>query len=109
RATNERIYPVGRLDLNTTGLLLLTNDGELTNALIHPTMNVEKIYSAELDKPLAKADFIKILQGVELEDGMAEVDDLAYTDDANKAKVGVKIHSGKNRIIRRIFQSVGYE
>ena len=108
-ATNERVYPVGRLDRNTSGLLLLTNDGDLTNNLTHPSKNISKIYAVSLDKPLSKNDFQKIADGIELEDGLAEIDDLAYTDANDKKEVGIKIHSGKNRIIRRIFESVGYD
>lgn len=108
-ATKERVYPVGRLDRNTTGLLILTNDGDLTHNLIHPSHNIEKIYAAELDKPLTKNDFIRIMEGVELEDGIAEVDEVAYTDEKDKTKVGIRLHSGRNRIIRRIFETLGYE
>jgi 23S rRNA pseudouridine2605 synthase len=107
-ATSERVYPVGRLDKNTTGLLLLTNDGDLTNSLIHPSKNINKIYSVTLDKPLTKADFIKIMEGVTLEDGIVEIDELAYTNE-NKTELGVRIHSGRNRIIRRLFESLGYK
>jgi 23S rRNA pseudouridine2605 synthase len=107
-ATTERVYPVGRLDKNTTGLLLLTNDGDLTNALIHPSKNINKIYAVGLDKPLTKADFIKIVEGVTLEDGVAEVDELAYTSD-DKKELGVRIHSGRNRIIRRLFEALEYK
>ena len=108
-ATKERVYPVGRLDRNTSGLLLLTNDGDLTNFLTHPSKKISKIYAVTLDKPLAKNDFQKIIDGVELEDGLIEVDEVAYTDANDKKQVGVQIHSGKNRVIRRLFQSIGYE
>jgi len=108
-ATKERVYPVGRLDRNTSGLLILTNDGDLTNHLTHPSKGIAKIYAVTLDKPLTKADFLKITNGIELEDGLAEIDDLAYTDPNDKKQVGVKIHSGKNRIIRRIFKAVDYD
>lgn len=104
-----RIYPVGRLDRNTTGLLLLTNDGELAQSLTHPSFEVEKIYYAELDKPLTKTDFEKILAGLELEDGLASVDQLAYPDPKNKKEVGIAIHSGRNRIVRRIFEHLQYD
>jgi 23S rRNA pseudouridine2605 synthase len=107
-ACKERIYPVGRLDRNTTGLLLLTNDGDLTDKLTHPSYNVKKIYKAELDKPITKADFQKIADGVHLEEGKAVVDDIAIVSDDNKT-VGIEIHIGWNRIVRRIFESVGYE
>jgi len=104
---NERVFPVGRLDRNTTGLLLLTNDGELAQKLSHPRYGIKKVYKATLDKNLTKADFEKIKNGVELEDGKAEVDQLEYLDSKNE--IGMEIHSGKNRIVRRIFESLGYE
>jgi 23S rRNA pseudouridine2605 synthase len=107
-AVKERVYPVGRLDRNTTGLLLLTNDGELTDKLSHPSYNVKKIYKAELDKPLTKTDFQKILDGVQLEEGRAMVDDLAIVSDDGKT-VGIEIHIGWNRVIRRIFERLEYE
>ncbi|PSK94243.1 pseudouridine synthase [Taibaiella chishuiensis] len=103
----ERVFPVGRLDRNTTGLLLLTNDGELAQKLAHPKYEVRKVYKATLDKNLSKADFDKILEGVILEDGQAKVDELEYLETKNE--VGMEIHSGKNRIVRRIFESLGYE
>jgi 23S rRNA pseudouridine2605 synthase len=103
----ERLFPVGRLDRNTTGLLLLTNDGDLAQKLSHPSHEVKKIYQVTLDKALTKADFEKVLAGVELEDGVAKVDSLAYLE--NKNEVGLEIHSGRNRIVRRIFESLGYE
>lgn len=107
-AGKERIYPVGRLDRNTTGLLLLTNDGDLADKLTHPSYNVKKIYKVELDKPLTKNDFTKIQEGVRLEEGKALVDDLAIIGDDNKV-VGIELHIGWNRIVRRIFESLGYE
>lgn len=103
---DERVFPVGRLDRNTTGLLLLTNDGELAQKLTHPKYKMRKIYQVTLDKDLLPKDFETIKQGVVLEDGKADVDDLAYLDDKNK--IGIEIHSGKNRIVRRIFESVDY-
>lgn len=103
----ERVFPVGRLDRNTTGLLLLTNDGELTQKLAHPKYGVKKVYKATLDKALSKTDFDKIKEGLILEDGKADVDQLEYLDSKNE--VGLEIHSGKNRIVRRIFESLGYE
>lgn len=109
KATRERIYPIGRLDRNTTGVLLLTNDGELAQQLTHPSNQVRKVYQVTLDKPLEKADFEKILKGVVLEDGPAPVDILAYTDPRDKRNVGIEIHSGRNRIVRRIFEHVGYD
>lgn len=107
-ACKERLYPVGRLDRNTTGLLLLTNDGALAEKLTHPSYNTKKIYKVELDKPLSKNDFQKIQDGVYLEEGKAIVDDLAYVDES-RTSVGIELHIGWNRIVRRIFESLGYE
>jgi 23S rRNA pseudouridine2605 synthase len=107
-AVKERVYPVGRLDRNTTGLLLLTNDGELTDKLSHPSYGVKKIYKVELDKPLTKTDFQKILDGIQLEEGKAMVDDLAIVSDDGKT-VGIEIHIGWNRVIRRIFERLEYQ
>lgn len=107
-ACDERIYPVGRLDRMTTGLLLLTNDGELAEKLLHPSKNVTKIYQAELDKPLDELDFERIMKTVELEDGPVPVRDLAYVTE-DKMDVGIEIHLGKNRIVRRLFEHLGYE
>ncbi|MBL7876531.1 MAG: rRNA pseudouridine synthase [Cyclobacteriaceae bacterium] len=107
-AGKERIYPVGRLDRNTTGLLLLTNDGDLADKLTHPSYNVKKIYRVELDKPLTKNDFTKIKEGVRLEEGKAMIDDLAIVGDNNQT-IGIELHIGWNRIVRRIFESLGYE
>lgn len=104
-----RLYPVGRLDRNTTGVLLITNDGELAQNLTHPSREIRKIYHVHLDKKISAEDFLKIKHGVVLEDGIAEVDEIAYSNPKNKAEVGVEIHSGKNRIVRRIFESLGYE
>ncbi|MBE2229350.1 MAG: rRNA pseudouridine synthase [Chitinophagaceae bacterium] len=108
-ASKERIYPVGRLDRNTSGVLLLTNDGELAQQLTHPSHEVKKVYHVTLNKPLEKKDFEKILQGVTLDDGPAHVDVLAYADSKDKTQLGVEIHSGRNRIVRRIFESLGYD
>lgn len=109
-ACKERIYPVGRLDRNTSGLLLFTNDGELAKKLTHPKHGAQKIYHVELNKPLTKADMDTIANGIELEDGIAEVDEIAYIElSKTKKEIGVEIHSGKNRIIRRIFEKLGYE
>lgn len=108
-ATKERIYPVGRLDRNTSGVLLLTNDGDLSQKLTHPSNEIKKVYAVTLNKPLDKKDFDAILKGVALEDGMANVDVLAYTDAADKTQVGVELHSGRNRIVRRIFEHFGYD
>ncbi len=109
RACRERIYPVGRLDRSTSGLLLFTNDGELTKKLTHPSYGARKIYHVELDKSVTKADMQSLLDGVELEDGIARVDDIQYVETANSKKVvGVELHSGKNRIVRRMFNHLGY-
>ena len=108
-ACEERIYPVGRLDRNTTGVLLLTNDGDLASKLTHPSYLKKKIYHVHLDKNLTQADMEKIAAGIELEDGEIQVDAISYTDEAKKSDVGVEIHSGKNRIVRRIFESLGYK
>jgi 23S rRNA pseudouridine2605 synthase len=107
-AVKERIYPVGRLDRNTTGLLLLTNDGGLADKLMHPSFNVKKIYKVELDRPLTKNDFQAIKEGVRLEEGRAEVDDVAIVSDDNRT-IGIELHIGWNRVVRRIFESLGYE
>lgn len=109
RATTERVYPVGRLDRNTSGVLILTNDGELAQKLTHPSNEVKKVYHVTLNKPLDKKDFEQILNGVTLEDGPAQVDVLAYADSKDKTQVGVEIHSGRNRIVRRIFEKMGYD
>ena len=109
-ATTERVYPVGRLDRNTSGVLLLTNDGDLAQKLAHPKHQIRKIYHVTLDKPLTKADFEKIASGaITLDDGPAPVDDLAYPDPKDKTQIGLEIHSGRNRIVRRIFEHLGYD
>lgn len=107
-AVKERIYPIGRLDRNTTGLLLLTNDGDLAEKLMHPSYNVKKIYKVELDRPLTKADLEKIKEGVKLEEGRAVVDDIAIVSD-DKKTIGVEIHIGWNRVVRRIFEALEYQ
>lgn len=107
-AANERLFPVGRLDRNTTGLLLLTNDGELADKLAHPSNRVRKIYEVTLDKPLEEKDFERIVKGVHLEDGKADVDEIAVVTPDRKV-IGLEIHIGKNRIVRRIFEYLGYE
>ena len=107
-ACKERIYPVGRLDRNTTGLLLFTNDGDLTKKLTHPKHEVEKLYHVELDKNFKQEDFVKLKEGIELEDGFIKPDEVAYTGET-KREVGVKIHSGRNRIVRRSFEHLGYD
>lgn len=106
-ACDERVYPVGRLDKNSVGVLLITNDGELTRQLTHPGFQKKKIYQVALDKPLTKADMEQIAQGIELEDGMIHADEISYVND-NKREIGIEIHSGRNRIIRRIFEALGY-
>lgn len=108
-ATEERVYPIGRLDRNTSGVLLLTNDGDLTQKLSHPSYEVKKIYEVRLDKQLNKAHFDQILKGLTLEDGPVYVDSLAYADSKDKSIIGIEIHSGRNRIVRRIFESLGYD
>ena len=108
----ERIYPVGRLDRATTGLLLFTNDGELAKRLTHPSTQVYKIYQVELNKPVTKEDMKKLLEGIELEDGPMHVDDIQYAavgKTVDKRVVGVELHSGRNRIVRRLFEALGYE
>lgn len=107
RQIKERIYPVGRLDRNTTGLLLLTNDGDLSQKLAHPKYEVKKLYQVTLDKALSKQDLEKIKKGLVLEDGPIDVDEVEVLDQANF--IGIEIHSGRNRIVRRIFESLGYE
>ncbi len=109
KASRERIYPVGRLDRNTTGLLLMTNDGDLAEKLSHPRNNVTKIYNVELNKNLTQGDFNKIEYGLELEDGLIKPDALSYVQGGSKREVGIQIHSGKNRIVRRIFEHLGYD
>ncbi|SFF43702.1 pseudouridine synthase [Thermoflexibacter ruber] len=108
KACNERIYPVGRLDRNTTGLLLLTNDGALAEKLAHPSNNIKKVYQILLDKPITEDDFNKIVEGIELEDGNIKPDKLSVISDDGSA-LEMHIHSGKNRIVRRIFEHLGYE
>jgi 23S rRNA pseudouridine2605 synthase len=108
-ACDERVYPVGRLDRNTTGLLVLTNDGALADKLTHPSSNIGKIYEVELDKPLDKADFETIVEGkVRLFDGIVKVDEIAYLDKGKK-HLGLEIHEGRNRIVRRLFEHLGYD
>lgn len=108
-ATEERIYPVGRLDRNTTGVLLLTNDGELAQKLTHPSFEIKKIYEVTLDKPVTKKDLESILEGLTLEDGFVKADAAGYADPKDKTVIGIEIHSGRNRIVRRIFEHLGYD
>jgi len=107
-ACKERIFPVGRLDRNTTGLLLFTNDGDLAKKLSHPKHKVNKVYNATLDKKVSPEHLQMIAEGLELEDGKAGVDSVYYIE-GNKSEVGIEIHIGKNRIVRRIFEHLGYE
>lgn len=109
-ACKERLYPVGRLDRNTTGLLLLTNDGELTDKITHPSFKQKKIYHVELDKPVKKEHLKAIEEGVELEDGIIKVDEINYVEDSDsKKEIGITLHSGRNRIVRRIFEHFDYK
>ncbi|MCO5937173.1 rRNA pseudouridine synthase [Mucilaginibacter sp. RB4R14] len=109
KASRERIYPVGRLDRNTTGLILMTNDGDLADKLSHPRNSVTKLYLVELNKALSQGDLNKIEFGVELEDGVIKPDSVSYVTGGTKKEIGIQIHSGKNRVVRRIFESLGYD
>jgi 23S rRNA pseudouridine2605 synthase len=108
KACKERVYPVGRLDRMTTGVLLLTNDGELTTKLTHPKYNRKKIYHVFTDKNVKRSDLDQLVKGIELSDGKVIVDSVSYVDPVDKKQVGIEIHSGKNRIIRRLFEHLGY-
>lgn len=108
-ACDERIYPVGRLDRATTGVLLFTNDGNLTKKLTHPSYERKKIYHVHLDRNITKDELTKVAEGFELEDGFIQADEISYVDAKDKSQVGIEIHSGKNRIVRRIFEHLGYE
>ncbi len=107
-ASDQRIYPVGRLDRNTTGLLLFTNDGELAEKLTHPSYQIKKIYQVDLDKPITKDHFLQIQEGLTLDDGPVKVDEVAILDKDRKI-LGIEIHLGRNRIVRRIFEHFGYD
>ena len=107
-ACPQRIYPVGRLDKDTTGILLLTNDGELTKRLTHPKYERKKIYHVFLDKPVTKADLSKLAEGIQLEGETISADAVAYADPDDKTQIGIELHSGQNRVIRRLFESLGY-
>lgn len=107
-ACPERIYPVGRLDRNTTGVLLFTNDGDLSKRLTHPSHNMKKVYQVSLDKPVEKNHLEDILNGIDLEDGRIAADDISFINNEEKTEVGIEIHSGRNRIVRRIFENFGY-
>lgn len=108
-ASKDRVFPIGRLDRNTTGVLLLTNDGELAQKLSHPSNEVRKVYEVKLDKPVAKKDMEEIAKGITLDDGFIKADAVAYADAKDKAVIGIEIHSGRNRIVRRIFEHLGYD
>jgi len=105
----SRVFPVGRLDKSTTGVLMFTNDGDIAEKLTHPSYDKKKIYQVILDRPVAQEDFNKILSGIELNDGPVQADELEYIDSNDHKKIGIEIHSGKNRIVRRIFESLGYD
>ncbi len=107
-ACQERIYPVGRLDRNTTGVLLLTNDGDLASKLTHPKFIKKKIYHVWTDKPISEEDMQRIADGIELEDGPIHADAVSYVSTTDRKQAGIEIHSGRNRIVRRIFESLGY-
>ena len=107
-ACKERIYPVGRLDRNTTGVLLLTNDGDLASKLTHPKFVKKKIYHVWTDKDIAEDDMQRLADGVELDDGPIQADEISYVNDHDKNQAGIEIHSGRNRIVRRMFESLGY-
>ena len=104
----ERVYPVGRLDKETTGVLLLTNDGDLTGKLIHPKYERRKIYHVSLNKPVIKEDLFRLTEGISLEDETVFADAVEYVDPADKTQIGIELHSGQNRVIRRLFESLGY-
>lgn len=108
-ACHERIYPVGRLDRGTTGVLLFTNDGDLTKRLTHPSFNKKKIYHVHLNKNVVHQDLVKLSEGIELDDGVVNADAVAYSNPDSKREVGLEIHSGKNRVIRRMFEKLGYK
>ena len=108
KSCTARVFPVGRLDKNTTGVLMFTNDGEIAEKLTHPSYDKKKIYQVTLDKDLSQEDYDHIMNGIELTDGTIAADELEYIDDKDHRKLGIEIHSGKNRIVRRIFESLGY-
>ena len=108
KASKNRLYPVGRLDRKTTGLLLLTNDGDLSKKLTHPSSEIKKLYHVVLDKAINKNDFLKIKEGINLKDGFIKPDELNYVNGKFKNEIGISLHSGKNRIVRRIFEFLDY-
>lgn len=109
RVTDERIFPVGRLDRNTTGLLLFTNDGDLAKKLTHPSHKVRKVYKVKLNKPVDPEHLDLLQAGIELEDGLAKVDKISYVDGTENRQIGLEIHIGKNRVVRRMFENLGYQ
>jgi 23S rRNA pseudouridine2605 synthase len=109
RKVSTRVYPVGRLDRNTTGVLMLTNDGELSKRLTHPKYNKKKIYHVTIDKPFSGEDMKKVAAGIDLNDGFIKADNIEYPEPKDKKQVGIEIHSGRNRIVRRIFEHLGYK
>ena len=109
KGCSARVFPVGRLDKNTTGVLMFTNDGDIAEKLTHPSYDKKKIYQVILDRPVSQEDFNRILGGIELNDGPVKADELEYIDSNDHKKIGIEIHSGKNRIVRRIFESLGYD
>ncbi|OFY67698.1 MAG: pseudouridine synthase [Bacteroidetes bacterium RBG_13_43_22] len=108
-ACRERVYPVGRLDKNTTGVLLLTNDGDLTGKLTHPKYNRKKVYHVFLDKVVLKEDLFRLSEGIQLEDGLVAADAVSYADQEDRTQIGIELHSGQNRVVRRMFESLGYK
>ena len=104
----ERVYPVGRLDRATTGVLLLTNDGELTGKLTHPKYKRRKIYHVFLDRDVARNDLFRLTEGIELEDGIVAADAVSYADEEDRSQIGIELHSGQNRVVRRMFEKLGY-
>jgi 23S rRNA pseudouridine2605 synthase len=105
----QRVFPIGRLDRNTTGVLLLTNDGEVTQALTHPSFEIKKVYHVVLDKKVSGNELDKLVSGVELEDGTVFADAATFVDNEDRRHVGVEIHSGRNRVVRRMFEALGFE
>ncbi len=105
----QRVFPIGRLDRNTTGILLLTNDGELTNSLIHPSFEIEKTYKVSLDKPLKAEDLVRLKRGIHLEDGVARANEIEFVEGSKRMRVFVSIHEGRNREVRRLFDALGYD
>jgi 23S rRNA pseudouridine2605 synthase len=106
---NERVFPIGRLDRNTTGVLIITNDGELSQMLTHPSFEIKKVYHVVLDKKVSQKDLDQLVNGIELEDGKVHADAVAYVESDDKRHIGIEIHSGKNRIVRRMFEHLGYD